>query len=111
MSSSEKQKQQAEMNKRYIEMGKSMRDFGDKCMKKGFKPQAVCIADSMRFGRRRRYRKCSRKGKKLPKAFVRKCQKYGVKTTIKRGKKRIQKKMSVLKKQLRRAMRSRRCRR
>jgi hypothetical protein len=54
----------------------------------------------MEFGKRR--------GKKLPKAFVKKCRKYGVKTTLKRGRKRVQKSMSVLKKQLRRAMRSRR---
>ncbi len=48
------------------------------------------------------------KSKKLPKSFVKKCRKYGVKTTMKRGHKRVQKSMSVLKKQLRRAMRSRR---
>jgi hypothetical protein len=52
-----------------------------------------------------------RRACKLPKAFVKKCRKYGVKTTLKRGHKRVQKSMAVLKKQLRRAMRARQSRR
>jgi hypothetical protein len=46
--------------------------------------------------------------KKLPKAFVKKCRKYGIKTTRKVGRKRVPKSMTDLKRQLKRAMRARR---
>jgi hypothetical protein len=89
--------------------GKSERDCGGNpnctytstgCRRKhGVKSKGVKYAGPMlQFG----------KSKKLPKSFVKKCRRYGVKTTMKRGHKRVQKSMSMLKKQLRRAMRSRR---
>lgn len=55
------------------------------------------------FGKKRKLVK--RSIKKLPKAFVKRCRKYGIKTTKKVGSKRVQKRMSVLKKQLKKAMR------
>ncbi len=44
-------------------------------------------------------------GRKLPKAFVKKCRKHGIKTTRKVGSRRVPKKMSVLKRQLKKKMR------
>jgi hypothetical protein len=68
------------------------------------------VSDVLSFGRRRtRARKgCSgHKGlKKLPASVRRMCRKYKIKTTKKVGKKRMCKSMAVIKKQLRRKMKS-----
>jgi hypothetical protein len=64
--------------------------------KKGCRRKATYKARTVGYGKKR-----------LPKAFVKKCRKYGVKTTKKVGRKRVQKSMSMLKKQLRKAMKRR----
>jgi len=51
------------------------------------------------FGKKRRI---VRKNRKPPASLLRKCKKHHIKTTIKRGKKRVYKKVSILKKELRR---------
>ena len=61
---------------------------------------------SLQYGRKRHcVRRKTKKCRKLPKAFVKKCRKYGIKTTKKVGNRRVPKKMSVLHKQLKKAMR------
>ena len=57
---------------------------------------------NMEFGKRRRVRKNkrSRKVKKVPKSILKMCKKLKIKTTMKRGSKRVLKKLSVLKKQI-----------
>ena len=50
------------------------------------------------FGKKRRVSKKKKSVKRPPKRLLRLCKKYGIKTTIKRGKKRVYKKVSVLKK-------------
>ena len=59
------------------------------------KKGAVYQGPSLQFGKRR---KSVRKVKKLPKSIVKMCRKLKIKTTVKRGSKRVQKKLSVLKK-------------
>jgi hypothetical protein len=55
------------------------------------------------FGKKRRAVKKSR-SKKPPAALLKKCKKYHIKTTVKRGRKRMYKKVSVLKKLLAKKM-------
>ena len=61
------------------------------------------------FGKRRKStkrRKSSKHHKKLPKALLRKCRKLKIKTTVKKGKKRVPKSLTQLKRQIARKMRS-----
>ena len=55
------------------------------------------------FGKKKR-KSVKRSVRKPPAALLRKCRKYRVKTTIKRGRKRVYKKVSVLKKELSKKM-------
>lgn len=62
------------------------------------------------FGKRRRKSrkvKKTRKVKKIPKKIIRLCKKLKIKTTVKRGSKRVYKKLSVLKKQIKMKMKKR----
>jgi hypothetical protein len=54
------------------------------------------------FGKKRRKVKRSTKSVKIPKAILRKCKKLGIRTTVKRGNKRVKKSLKVLKKLIRR---------
>ena len=72
------------------------------------------IGNTTSFGRRHyrtkrlgfgKHKKNSKGHKKPPAIFLKKCKRYGVKTTIKQGGKRVYKKISVLKKQLKKKMR------
>ena len=57
------------------------------------------------FGRRkRRVRKTRKTRKPIPKKILRLCKKLKIKTTVKRGSKRVYKKLSVLKKQIKMKM-------
>jgi len=51
----------------------------------------------MEFGKKRKTVKKSKKVKKIPKAILRKCKKLRIRTTIKRGNKRVYKSLKVLK--------------
>jgi hypothetical protein len=57
----------------------------------------------MDFGKRRKRVKKSKKSKKvkkIPKAILRKCRKLGIRTTVKRGNKRVRKSLKVLKRSI-----------
>jgi len=93
----------AAMGKGVINFGKRRRRFGNPFKVLG---EAAMGKGIVSFGRRRYRRKgarkSSRKVKKVPKALIRQCRKHGIKCTRKVGGRRVYKKLSVLKKQLRR---------
>jgi hypothetical protein len=61
------------------------------------------------FGKKRRSKRSSTKksgkGRKPPASLIRRCKKYGIKVTVKRGSKRVYKKISLLKKLCKKKMR------
>jgi hypothetical protein len=97
---------EAAMGKGIISFGKRRRrtrrfgnlfnEIGKAAMGKGI------VSFGRRRYRRKGARKSSRKVKKVPKALIRQCRKHGIKCTRKVGGRRVYKKLSVLKKQLRR---------
>ena len=106
-----KKKQQVEEEE--MEFGKRRRrtrrfgNFMDGITKFAKGAVSGTVGGNVSFGKRRRYRrksarKSSRKVKKVPKALIRQCRKHGIKCTRKVGGRRVYKKLSVLKKQLRR---------
>ena len=59
--------------------------------------EAIRMGGELDFGKRIRRRRHATKGKKIPKAILKMCKKYHIKTTVKHGKKRVPRPLKVLK--------------
>jgi hypothetical protein len=92
-----------------MEFGKKRRssgmEFGSSCKgsASGMEFGSSCkgSASGMEFGRKR---KVSKKAVKIPKNILKMCKKLKIKVSVKRGPKRVYKKLSVLKKQIKRKL-------